>query len=423
MSMLNSGFYEVQMNCRTLVCVLGLAAFPIAAACSSSGNPSVGANTGGSTGSGGGASATGGTSGTGGTNGTGGAGGTGGNNATGGASGAIGSAGGSSVMSGADASDTGSMTGIDAPAGMRRHGKSPGCGMAAGMTGGESLSIPKCTGCSAAMGNCPRDCIAPEFAPRAGGNVDFTMRSYSLQLPGGYDPNTAYPVFMGGGGCGSGGGGLGLPGQAGIHVNLAIKNAGAFDGNCFADGGEACSGSLSNLSWCVNSPEVPYVRGILNYLETHYCVDLDKEFIGGSSSGAWEAYTNGCGDADQLRGFVAIAGGKREHRWPCTGPVAAFMIADKQDDMNPITVTTLEPHLDSHGSSAARDELLVRNGCQGNTGTVYDPKYPSCVKYNCPVAYPVIWCALNGGHTNTNENGIDYAQAVWPFFMALPPSP
>jgi hypothetical protein len=396
------------MNCRAFVCVLGLAAFPVAAACVGSDAPSSISSTGGSTGSGGGESATGGTSGTGGASG-----------------GAIGSTGGSSVVGGVDASDTGPTPDTGGSPVTRRHGKSPGCGMPAGMAGGQTLSIPKCMGCSAAMGNCPRDCIAPEFAPRAGGNVDFTTRSYSIQLPGGYAPNTAYPVFLGGSGCGSGGSGYGPPGAGGaIRVNLAIKNGGGLDGACFADGGQACSGNTTTLSYCANSPEMAYVRGILSYVESHFCVDLDKEFIGGASSGAWEAYTLGCGDADQLRGIVALAGGKRENRWKCTGPVAAFMIADKGDGENPITTRSVEPHLDSHGSLASRDELLVRNGCVGTASTVYDPKYPSCLKYTgCPAAYPVIWCSLNGGHVNTSEGGIDYQQAIWPFFMSLPPSP
>ena len=407
------------MNGRALVCVLGLAAFSVAAACSVDSAVPPGSSPGGSGGAGGGAGAAGGNSGT---------------SGTGGAAGIIGSTGGSSGSVGVDAGDAAPGTGGaqgDASSGesgpvtgTRRHGKSPGCGMPAGMAGGQTLTIPKCVGCSAAMGNCPRDCIAPEFAPRAGGNVDFTTRSYSLALPAGYDPNTAYPIFMGGSGCGSGGAGYAPPGaNAAIRVNLAIKNGGSLDGGCFADGGQACSGNTTTLSYCVNSPEMAYVRGILSYVESHFCVDLDKEFIGGASSGAWEAYTIGCGDGDQIRGIVPLAGGLRENRWKCTGPVAAFMIADKGDGENPITTTRVEPHLDSHGSSAGRDELLVRNGCQGTTGTVYDPKYPSCIKYNCPAAYPVVWCALNGGHVNTSENGINYQQAIWPFFMSLPPAP
>ena len=91
----------------------------------------------------------------------------------------------------------------------------------------------------------------------------------------------------------------------------------------------------------------------------------------------------------------------------------------------PITTGGVEPHLDSHGSSAARDELLVRNGCTGGVagGTQYSAQYPKCVKYNCPAAFPVVWCALGGGHTNTQDGGVDYAAAVWPFFMSLPPTP
>ncbi|HVR61815.1 MAG TPA: hypothetical protein VMU50_07930 [Polyangia bacterium] len=307
---------------------------------------------------------------------------------------------------------------------MRRHGKSAGCGMAP--VAGGTVTIQKCMGCSAAMGDCPRDCIAPEFAPRAaGGPVDFTMRPFTLRAPAGYNNMTAYPLLLGGGTCGSGGGGYDVPGDNGIHVNLAIHNGNGPDGICFADGGQACSGDTTHLAYCVNSPEIPYVRAILAWVEAHYCVDLDKEFIIGASSGAWEAYTNGCGNADQLRGFMANAGGKREHRWPCNGPIAAYMIANTGDGMNPITTGGLEPHLDSHGSSAARDELLVRNGCTGGVaaGTQYSPQYPKCIKYNCPAAYPVVWCALGGGHTNTNDGGVNYAAGVWPFFMSLPASP
>ena len=307
---------------------------------------------------------------------------------------------------------------------------SAGCGKAPGAAGAQRVMIPKCpAGCSAMMGNCARDCIAPEFAPggpNAGGR-DFTNRGYSIQLPAGYQQTTAYPVFLGGGGCGSSGGGYAPPGVNGIQVNLAILNGSGPDGNCFADGGMACSAinSEASLSVCVNSPEVPYVRAILSYLESSFCVDLGKEFIGGSSSGAWESYTVGCGDADQLRGIAPNAGGLRAHRWPCTGPQAALMIANSADNQNQVVTAGLEPHLDSLGSAAARDELLMRNGCQTtDKGVMYDAAYPACLKYpSCPAAYPVVWCELNGGHTNTNENGVDYSTAIWPFLMSLPAAP
>jgi hypothetical protein len=281
------------------------------------------------------------------------------------------------------------------------------------------------------MGNCPRDCIAPEFAPGGAsvvGGQDFTKRSFSLRLPTGYQPNTAYPLFLGGSGCGGGASGYAPPGATGgITVNLAILTGNHTDGTCFADGGIACAGTAPNIPLCVNSPEMPYVRGILNYVETHLCVDLDKEFIGGESSGAWESITLGCGDADQFRGFISIAGGKREHRWPCTGPIAAIMIANSGNTGNPIgplpQINT--PSLDSFGSAPERDELLVRNGCKGTDNVAYDAPYTLCRKYTgCPAAYPVVWCVLpSAGEVNTMGGGVDYANAIWPFFQSLPTPP
>jgi len=40
--------------------------------------------------------------------------------------------------------------------------------------------------------------------------------------------------------------------------------------------------------------------------------------------------------ANTLRGIYTLAGGLREHRWPCNGPVAPFMIASAVDVANPV---------------------------------------------------------------------------------------
>jgi poly(3-hydroxybutyrate) depolymerase len=256
---------------------------------------------------------------------------------------------------------------------------------------------------------------------------DFTNRDFSIELPAGYKQSTPYPVFMGGAGCGGGGAGYDPGATGAIKVRLAILSvSGHQDAGCFADGAVACSVTAANIPLCVNSPEVPYVRAILSWIESRFCVDLGKEFIGGVSSGAWESLTLGCGDADQLRGLVSIAGGKREHRWPCKGPIAAIMITDSGDNQNPVgPLAQLDtPHLDSFGSAPERDSLLVRNGCQGMAAAMYDPTFPLCVKYTgCPAAYPVVWCELHGGHTQTTEGGVDYARAIWPFLMSLPAAP
>ena len=80
---------------------------------------------------------------------------------------------------------------------------------------------------------------------------------------------------------------------------------------------------------------------------------------------------------------------------------------------------------------------LKRNGCvapdfvfdysdtttkQGNAPhTSWDPMYPMCVKYTgCPAAYPVVWCALQGGHQVDNSGGVSYKAGIWKFWSSLP---
>jgi poly(3-hydroxybutyrate) depolymerase len=309
-------------------------------------------------------------------------------------------------------------------------GPSPGCGMAplAGVTSASfknfKLPIPVCTGCSAAMANCPRDCIAPEFAPggpssQTSGVENFTNRDFSIELPANYQTSTPYPIYMGGGGCGGSppqnGNGYGIPGDSNaIQIGLS------YIGQCFADGGIQCSGSIATEPLCKNGPEVPYIRALLKFVEASFCVDMGKEFIGGGSSGGWESMTAGCGDADQLRGFVSVSGGLRVNQPACTGPMAALMVTNSGDGPNPVgPLPKISLDLDSFGSAPERDSLLTRNGCTGTATTVYDPKFSACLKYTgCPDKYPVIWCELNGGHDNTMQ-GVDYKNAMWPFLMSL----
>jgi hypothetical protein len=385
----------------------------------SSGVGSTGATSGvGSTGA-----ASGATSGAGGTGATSGAGGTGATSGAGGTGASAGASSGSS-SSGAVVSNA-------------RHGKSAGCGTApvgAVSTGftNHKLMIATCSGCTAKMGNCPADCIAPEFAMggvayKANAGEDYNNRDFSIELPANYNPGTAYPVFYGGGGCGGSppqnGDGFGVGETGTIKVGLQYVNG------CFADGGTSCAGSVANEPLCVNGPELPYFQAASKWVESNFCVDLGNVFIGGYSSGGWEAFTLGCGAADLVRGFVSDEGGKREHRPPCKGPVAALMVAGLADTTNPIgPLAAIDTNLDSFGSGPGKDEVLMRNGCTGTATAPYDPAFPACVKYTgCPAAYPVVWCPLPGaGHNNSSYMGVNYSGAsgpMWKFLSTLPPAP
>jgi poly(3-hydroxybutyrate) depolymerase len=364
---------------------------------------------------------------------------------TGGASGAGGAAG----SAGAGAAGSGGSGAAGAP-GPKPTGKSAGCGMAppaqdksSGLTL-HPLAVPACAGAVTSK------CVAPIFAPggalsQVNGTYDFTKRNYALQLPTNYNVNTAYPVVIEGGGCGggpteSGGGATSGQGPAdAIHIGMSYVKM------CFADGGNSCAGVPASQPECVNTPEVPYFYALLADVESKYCIDKSKVYVGGYSSGGWEAYTLGCAAADVIRGIAPVNGGLRNHRPACTGTMAALMVAGAADVDNPVgplvmdmayapsnlavdAVNAAITSLDSNGSAPARDALLARNGCIGNATAVYDPAFPLCMKYTgCPAATPVVWCSVTGaGHQNLMYQGVTYypssgaTSLQWNFLTKLP---
>jgi hypothetical protein len=330
------------------------------------------------------------------------------------------------------------------------HGSSIGCGQTPVATSTNftnfKIAIPTCGG-----GLTYPDCIdqhfAPGFTPASASSYamnngeDFNHRDYNIELPSNYDPNTPYPVFFGGAGCGAGGNGFDVNSTGAIKIHLSIMNG------CFADGGTSCAGSVANEPNCKMGPELPYFRAVLAQVESKFCVDRGRVFVGGYSSGAWEAFTLGCGAANEVRGIVTLEGGWRNNQPPCTGPVAALMIAGGIDGTNPIgplmantaypagglsanQVNSTMADLDSGGSAPARDAILQRNHCVGTATAPYDSKYPDCVQYTgCPPEYPVVWCEIPAcAHICSTDNGVNYSPGsvqgdplMWSFLSKLPP--
>ena len=355
---------------------------------------------------------------------------------TGSATGAAGST--SSVSSGdasgsSGASATGSASG-DTSQGSGASGTSAtgspgtgGTGASSGTGGGAgdaSASLPtgKSTGCGTAppaadaSGKFVQHDITvtgvdPAFvaAHPAQAPGSWTNRIYFLDLPADYDPNKAYPVIFGGGGCG---GEIGTNGNDGGFRVLPLSTPEAIQigrsyvwpqgaGACFADGYS-------------NTPDLPYFDSILAEVESTYCVDRGNLFAAGYSSGAWESYLLGFARGGTvLRGISTAAGGLRMDRPPPSGkPFAAILLTGASDTENPITGPT--------GSGLARDLVLQTDGCVGTATTPWTV-YPdgNCQQYTgCPAAYPVIWCTGGGtGHTN---GGAGYPAAIWTFWSGLP---
>ena len=225
--------------------------------------------------------------------------------------------------------------------------------------------------------------VAPEFQP------EYTTREYHTRLPNNYDPDRQYPVYMWGNGCGvSQGNPEGIP-SAGVE-GFNDEVIGVFvvqEDGCFQAG----------KSGTMNTPDVPYMTAGLDDLESKYCVDTDKIFLGGYSSTGWFAATVSCSHGDRIRGIGMAAGGQQPDLMPCTGPTAAIMWVSSGDGGNPV---------DAPGDAAwagpgvVRDRLIAENGCTGATAG-WDAQWPACIVYEegCP-DNPVVFCDHGGGHDN-----------------------
>lgn len=251
--------------------------------------------------------------------------------------------------------------------------------------------------------------VDPQFVadhpsnPGNNGGYTYAKRNYFLRLPAGYNPTKAYAVTFGGGGCGNTGGDSGRGGgqQASgidaIKVGLSYVYSG---GACFEDS-------------YANTPEVPYLDAVMAEISANYCVNLEKVFVGGYSSGAWEAVTLGLARSGVIRGIATGAGGLRKDRPKASGiPLAAILLTGQGDDTNPIDGPT--------GSALARDQILMTNGCVGTATMPFAPD-ADCVQYTgCPAPFPVVWCTPGGGHTGGSDK---HWAAVGAFWDALPAVP
>ncbi|HVX97986.1 MAG TPA: hypothetical protein VHK47_23930, partial [Polyangia bacterium] len=287
----------------------------------------------------------------------------------------------------------------------------------AGTGGGTNPNLP--SGPSAGCGMAPKDNpgsfvhhtiavtgVDPTVKPATGG-ASWTMRDYYIRVPNGYDPSKPYPLIFGGGGCG---------GSLVTNGNGAFSNSNANSGAIqvgmsyvWAQGGGACFNDNG-----ANTPDLPYFDSMLKEIEASYCVDKGKVFVGGYSSGGWEAYMLGLARGGVVRGISPAAGGLRMDRPPGSKiPIAALLLTGADDTANPATGAT--------GSDAAMNLILQINGCTGTDTVPWEVPCKSCGCNRfkgCPAAYPVVRCRPPGqGHT---DGGGDFKSAIWQTWMTLP---
>jgi poly(3-hydroxybutyrate) depolymerase len=172
-----------------------------------------------------------------------------------------------------------------------------------------------------------------------------------------------------------------------------------------------------------NSIEHPFFERFLDQVGQKACYDKNKVFVQGHSSGGW--YSNMMGftwASDRIRAISSNGGGLPDdsaERPKINGkPMPGIWIHPQGDTEQPLA------------ARRAVSRALVMNKCEGAGTNLMDEtvwmKAPSvawaeqgavgCKKYNCPAAFPVIFCQPPGGHAPISW----HSKAAWAVFNSIP---
>ncbi len=229
-------------------------------------------------------------------------------------------------------------------------------------------------------------------------------RTFWVRVPADYDPNKPYRLVYIGQGCGSfnsantstyqlykeSSGGT----EQAIYVALDIPEDGANE-DCYDD-----HEGLKSQEW-------EAFQLFQEFVDAHYCVDLNKIYVVGYSTGGWLANMWGCYFAGwpsaarkfaptyHIRGQVAYEGGEPDEQPTCGGPIAALWVNDLDGVAHPIS-----------GDIKALARVGRVDGCDTTYGDASlqtpwnadDPRIGDVCKQfvGCPSKSPVVFCTTTG---------------------------
>jgi len=257
---------------------------------------------------------------------------------------------------------------------------------------------------------------------QSAGTYDFSHRPYAARLPPSYDYQTPLHVHVSALGCGEDAATFAKspPSPTSFDPLKNIEVVLSYIDGCAADGGP----KIGDRS---DTPDLPYLRAVLVDVQSTFCADVTQITLTGYGGGAWEAQTLGCAAGGLLHGVATLGGGLRVARPACSGRVPSFFLTRTNDINAPIgPLLPSDPtyvRFGSPGLAPSRDEVLARNGCQGDVAAPWNPNYPACVEYTgCPAAFPVVWCEIGpAGQTLDYFNGVQYFKDdLSLFFSSLP---
>jgi pimeloyl-ACP methyl ester carboxylesterase len=210
-------------------------------------------------------------------------------------------------------------------------------------------------------------------------------RTYILNVPSTYNNTTPYRLV------------IGYPWGNGTAVNVA--NGGYYgllprsNGTTIFIAPQGIDNAWANP----NGRDVTFTDAFLSQVWNDLCVDQSRIFATGFSYGGAMSYAIACSRPNVFRAVVVIAGGSFSGCSGGTSPVAYLGIHGVSDNIANIS-----------GGRAARDNFLRNNGypAQNAPEPAVGSRTHICTKYQGGMAaYPVEWCAFDGGHQASPFDG------------------
>jgi len=212
-------------------------------------------------------------------------------------------------------------------------------------------------------------------------NIDIsgTMRTYIVKIPTAYDTNKPYKLIFTWHGLGGTAQQIAQFGYYGLE-SLSAGSAIFVSGQGLETG--------SGAGWPnTNGQDVNFVKALVDWMKSNYCVDQARIFSVGMSYGGIMSNTLGCSMGGVFRAIAPMSGSGpfQFGTTMCVGQVAAWL-----------SHGTSDPTVAFDAGVGSRETWRTRNHCM----TTSVPATPSpCVTYNgCDPGYPVTWCEFDGGH-------------------------
>jgi polyhydroxybutyrate depolymerase len=272
-------------------------------------------------------------------------------------------------------------------------GRSKGCGKPAGPVGERQLAVGSQTGL------------------------------YIVSLPKAYDPAKAYPL------------GFAFHGRTRSHKDCQDTDCGGFQSVMSEQAVLVYMQSLREPGDTGSGWEKPEERAgnlqffeqVLGQIEAEYCVDEQRVFLAGTSSGGNFANLLGCLQGDRFLVIAPVSGSLKDPP-TCVGAPAALVIHGIDDS-----------HVTFDRGEQARENYRLRSGCSevsrpaisemhAGVRSARDQK-PSletlaCVDYaGCTKGSPLRWCEHSYGGWDNSTHGWPPTggQVIWDFIKGLTP--